>query len=153
VTLVTIDELPRYAGKVTMVDGGFDPIHAGHVEYFRAAGDLGAPVLCNVSSDGWVSRKHPPLLAQEERAAVIDAFRDVSFTHVAKTSTEEVLRLLRPRYYVKGSDWRGRLPEEQLEICAEGGVEIVYLDTVINSSTEVLREYERRLQAIEERGR
>jgi D-beta-D-heptose 7-phosphate kinase/D-beta-D-heptose 1-phosphate adenosyltransferase len=145
--LVATEELAFHSGEVAMVDGGFDPIHAGHVEYFRAAAELGAPVLCNVSSDAWVARKHPPFLAQEERAAIIDAFRDVSFTHVSKTSTEEVLRLLRPRYYVKGSDWRGRLPEEQLEICAEGGVEIVYLDTVTNSSTEILLEYERRLRA------
>ena len=77
---VATEDLPRHSGVVTMVDGGFDPIHAGHVEYFRAAAELGAPVLCNISSDHWVSRKHTPLLPQDERAAVIDAFRWISFT-------------------------------------------------------------------------
>jgi cytidyltransferase-like protein len=151
--LIKTDDLPRHSGEVAMVDGGFDPIHAGHIEYLRGAAALGAPVLCNVSSDDWVSRKHVPLLPQEERARIIDAIRYVSFTHVSNTSTEEVLRRLRPRFYVKGADWRGRLPDEQLEICAQGGVEIVYLDTVTNSSTGVLRDYERRLEAIATEGR
>ena len=142
--LVTTEELPRYRGQVTMVDGGFDPIHAGHVEYLRAAAALGPPVLCNISSDDWVSRKHPPLLPQEERAAIVDAIRYVSFTHVSSTTTDVVLRRLMPRYYVKGADWRDRLPETETRICEEGGVEVVFLDTVLNSSTRLLRDYERR---------
>jgi cytidyltransferase-like protein len=143
---VATEDLPRHSGEVTMVDGGFDPIHAGHVEYFRAAAELGAPVLCNISGDDWVSRKHTPFLPHEERAAVIDAFRDISFTHVSHTPTVEVLRLLRPRFYAKGADWRDRLPEEERRTCEEAGIELVFLDTVTNSSTLLLREYERRAQ-------
>jgi bifunctional ADP-heptose synthase (sugar kinase/adenylyltransferase) len=52
-----------------------------------------------------------------------------------------VLRLLRPRLYVKGTDWRDRLPEEELEVCEREGVEIVFVDTVIDSSTDVLRRH------------
>ena len=141
---VSTEDLPRHSGAVTMVDGGFDPIHAGHVEYFRAAAELGAPVLCNISSDHWVSRKHTPLLPQEERAAVIDAFRWISFTHVSSTPTVEVLHLLKPRFYAKGSDWRDRLPEDERRACDEAGIELVFLDTVTNSSTRLLQEYERR---------
>ena len=124
-----------------MVDGGFDPIHPGHVEYLREASALGAPVLCNVSSDAWVSRKHPPLLALEERAAVIDAIRYVDYTHLSSGTTAEVLRLLRPRFYVKGADWRDRLPAEEVELCALQGTEVVFLDTILDSSTDILRRY------------
>jgi cytidyltransferase-like protein len=139
--IVPTERLAELAGSVAMVDGGFDPLHAGHVAYFRAAAELGVPVLCNVSSDEWVATKHPPLLSQEERGAVIDAIRWVDYTHLARSSTEAVLRELRPRYYVKGADWRGRLPAEQLEICAAQRTEIVYLDTVLASSTDILRRY------------
>jgi cytidyltransferase-like protein len=127
-----------------MVDGGFDPLHAGHVEYFRTAAELGAPVLCNVSSDQWVEQKHPLLLPQRERALIIDAIRYVEYTHLSDISTGEVLRILQPRYYVKGADWRDRLPPEEVETCRVRGIEIVYVDTVINSSTDVLRDYNRR---------
>lgn len=147
--LVATTELPRLRSEVAMVDGGFDPLHAGHVEHFRAAAELGMPVLCNVSSDRWVERKHPVLLPQEERAALIDALRFVAYTHVSSVTTEEVLRTLEPRYYVKGADWRNRLPAGEARVCHQCGIEIVFLETVLNSSTNVLRDYERRAAAWE----
>lgn len=125
-----------------MVDGGFDPLHPGHVTYFREAAALGQPVLCNVSSDEWVGRKHAPLLTQEERVQLIDAIRYVTYVHPSQTSTAEVLALLRPRSYVKGADWVGRLPEEEMRVCAAHGIDVVFLDTVTSSSTSILRRYE-----------
>lgn len=129
-----------------MADGGFDPIHAGHVAYLEEAAALGAPVLCNVSGDHWVGRKHPPLLPEDERVVVVDALRAVTYTHLSRTTTEEILEQLRPRYYAKGADWRERLPAEQVAICARNGTEIVYLDTVRNSSTRILQTYLRSTQ-------
>ena len=139
--IVETSELERHRGRVAMVDGGFDPLHAGHIAYFRAAAELDVPVLCNVSSDEWVSRKHPPLLPHRDRAEVIDAIRYIAYTHPSQVPTVEVLRLLEPRYYAKGEDWRGRLPKEELDACEEHGIELVYLDTVTHSSTEILRRY------------
>ncbi len=142
--IVTFDELPRLRGRVAMVDGAFDPLHAGHIEYFRAAkalDDGSIDVLCNVASDTYVRTKHPPLLPEAQRAAIIDAMRDVDYTHINPFDTETVLEQLRPRYYVKGSDWKGRLPPRQVEICAAHGIGVVYLDTVIDSSTLLLKRF------------
>lgn len=136
--IVTTEELESLAGKVAMVDGGFDPLHAGHIEYFRATAELGAPVLCNVSGDQYVSRKHPPLLVEDDRVAVIDAIRHIDYVHLSRTTTAEVLDRLRPRYYVKGDDWRDRLPSEEIEVCRARGVEIVFLATVTNSSSDLI---------------
>jgi cytidyltransferase-like protein len=139
--ILTFEQLPALAGVVAMVDGAFDPLHRGHIEYFRMASELGAPVLCNVASDRYVGTKHPPFLGEQQRAAIIDAIRYISYTYIYEVDTETVLRQLRPRYYVKGSDWRGRLPAEQIRICGEQGIEIVYLDTVIDSSSRILKDY------------
>lgn len=141
--IVETTDLGRHRGAVTLVDGGFDPLHPGHVAYFRAAAELGLPVLCNVSSDDWVGRKHPPLLSQPQRAQVIEAFRYVDLVHLSAGSTAEVLVALEPRYYAKGADWEGRLPEEEARLCAERGIEVVYLDTVLDSSTAILERYAR----------
>jgi cytidyltransferase-like protein len=136
--IVATEDLARYAAAVTMVDGGFDPLHPGHIAYFRAAAELGLPVLCNVSSDAWVARKHRPLLRQEERGQLIDAIRWIDLVHLSATTTADVLRLLQPRYYAKGSDWRGRLPVDETRVCDEVGAEVVFLDTVLDSSTAIL---------------
>jgi cytidyltransferase-like protein len=140
--ILDFDELAAHRHEVAMVDGAFDPLHRGHIEYFKAARTLGAPVLCNVASDRYVRTKHRPLLPEEQRAAIIDAIRYIDFVHIYQIDTETVLRQLRPRYYVKGSDWRERgLPPQQVAICREHGIEIVYLDTVLDSSSRILKEY------------
>ncbi len=140
--ILAFDELPAYRGRVAMVDGAFDPLHKGHIEYFRAAAAaVDVPLLCNVASDRYVRTKHAPLLPEDQRAIVIDAIRYIGFTHVNEHDTETILRQLRPKYYVKGRDWDGRLPAEQVRICAEHGIGIVYLDTVLDSSSRILERF------------
>jgi cytidyltransferase-like protein len=140
--ILSYDDLASHRYEVAMVDGAFDPLHSGHIEYFKAAAQLGVPVLCNVASDRYVRTKHRPLLSETQRAAIVDAIRYVDYVHIYEIDTETVLRQLRPRYYVKGSDWRERgLPPEQIAICREHGIEIVYLDTVLDSSSRILRDY------------
>ena len=142
--IVPSADLGGLAGPVTMVSGGFDPLHPGHLAYFRAAADLGAPLLVNVSHDEWVGRKHVPLLTQGERIQLIDALEMVDYVHAEQGPTSEVLALLRPRYFAKGADWEGRLPDDELEICRAHGVEIVFLDTAVDSSTDVLKRFKER---------
>jgi cytidyltransferase-like protein len=140
--ILSFDELASHRGQVAMVDGAFDPLHHGHIAYFKAAASLGAPVLCNVASDRYVRTKHQPLLTETQRATVIDAIRYIDYVHIYEIDTETVLRQLRPRYYVKGSDWRDRgLPPEQAVICREHGIEIVFLDTVLDSSSRLLQQF------------
>jgi cytidyltransferase-like protein len=140
--IVTFEQLKEYRKQVAMVDGAFDPLHRGHIEYFRAAaGQLNVPLLCNVASDRYVRTKHVPLLLEDDRAAIVDAIRFISYTHINPFDTETVLRELQPKYYVKGKDWDGRLPPDQVRICAQHGIEVVYLDTVIDSSSRILKSY------------
>jgi len=140
--IVAFDQLKQYRGTVAMVDGAFDPMHRGHIEYFRAAAEqLGVPLLCNVASDRYVSTKHPPLLPEDQRAAVVDAIRYITYTHINRFDTETILRELQPRFYVKGRDWEGRLPPDQVTICRECEIEVVYLDTVFDSSSRLLKQY------------
>ena len=140
--ILSTAQLAEHRGEVAMVDGGFDPLHGGHVAYLREAATLGAPVLCNLASDAYVARKHPPLLPQAERAVVIDAIRWVDYVYPSQTSTARVLAQLAPRFYVKGADWRTReLPAEEQVVCSASGSESVYLDTVLNSSSAILSRF------------
>jgi cytidyltransferase-like protein len=68
--LISFNELEQLRNQVAMVDGGFDPLHHGHIEYFRCAKELGVAVLCNVTGDNYISEKHPVVLSSEKRAAV-----------------------------------------------------------------------------------
>jgi len=143
--IVPFDQLQTLRGRVAMVDGAFDPLHRGHIEYFRVAWEFAkrqqVDLFCSVASDGYVRSKREPLLPDQERVAVVDAIRYISYTHLKGHDTEAILQELLPKYYVKGNDWVGRLPQEQARICREYGIEIVYLDTVLSSSTRILRTF------------
>jgi cytidyltransferase-like protein len=141
--ILSFEDLPQHAGRVGMVDGAFDPLHAGHIAYFQAASALGVPLLCNVASDRYVSSKHPPLLNEDQRACVVDAIRYIQYTHINRHDTETILEQLRPKYYIKGNDWEGRLPLRQVEICRRLGIGVVYLDTVRYSSSRILEQFAR----------
>lgn len=141
--LLTTDQLIQHRQQVAMVDGSFDPIHDGHIGYFKAASELGAPLLCNVAPDSWTVTKHPVFLEQSQRGIVLDAIRYISFVHLAKVATVEILKILQPRFYIKGNDWvaRGGVPQAEVDICNEFGIEVVYLSTVTNSSSKILSEW------------
>lgn len=135
-------DLKQYRKRVAMVDGAFDPLHHGHIEYFTQARSVGSSLLCNIAPDSYTAAKHPPLLPARQRAVVIDALKPIDYTHVSPVDTETVLRELQPTHYIKGKDWEGRLPPEQVRICEELGIETVFLDTVRDSSTELLKTFQ-----------
>lgn len=141
--IVGRDELGTLAGRVTMVDGGFDPLHPGHLAYFRAAAGLGLPVLCNVRDDAYLTdvKGRPPLLSHEARTELLHALETIAHVHPCSTSTLDVLEQLRPAVYAKGADWRGRLPEAETRLCNGTGIEVAFLDTVSGSSTLLVRDF------------
>ena len=59
--------------KVVIVTGGFDPLHSGHLAYFKEAKKLGDKLIVGVNSDEWLTRKKGrPFMSYDERVALID---------------------------------------------------------------------------------
>lgn len=141
--IISTSDLEKYVGLVTMVDGSFDPLHDGHIAYFEAAQKLGNPVLCNIAADEWTKTKHAVLLAIKQRSIVIDAIKFIDFVHISTATTASVLERLKPAVYAKGSDWkaRGGIPAEEQRICDTEKISVIYLETLKNSSTELLRRF------------
>lgn len=64
--------------KIVIVTGGFDPIHSGHIEYFKAAKALGDVLVVGVNSDEWLIRKKgKPFMPIQERTRIVGAIRYV----------------------------------------------------------------------------
>jgi cytidyltransferase-like protein len=42
---------------IILVTGGFDPLHSGHIAYFKAAKKLGDQLIVGINSDAWLERK------------------------------------------------------------------------------------------------
>ena len=58
--------------EVVLVTGGFDPLHSGHIEYFKAAKKLGDKLVVGINSDAWLQRKKGrSFMPWNERASII----------------------------------------------------------------------------------
>jgi glycerol-3-phosphate cytidylyltransferase-like family protein/SAM-dependent methyltransferase len=127
--------------ETVLISGVFDPLHAGHLAYVNAAKAYG-PVVAAVTDD---PDRHVPLVPVNDRATLLLGLGvEAVYTQPV---TGETIRALRPRYFVKGSDWDGRLPEDILEACGETGTQVIYTETVTRSSSKLLADYTRATNA------
>ena len=61
-----------FCKKLTLVSGGFDPIHSGHISYFKKAKDLSDYLVVGLNSEQWLTRKKGQYFQSwEERAKII----------------------------------------------------------------------------------
>lgn len=66
---------------IVLVTGGFDPLHSGHIEYFRAAKSLGDMLLVGLNSDDWLTRKKgQPFMEYNERRTIVENLKMVDKT-------------------------------------------------------------------------
>ena len=65
---------------IVLVTGGFDPLHSGHIAYFRAAKQLGNLLVVGVNSDAWLIRKKGrAFMPWDERMTIVKNIKDVDF--------------------------------------------------------------------------
>ena len=92
--------------RVILVTGGFDPLHSGHIAYFKAAKALGDHLVVGLNSDDWLTRKKGrPFMPFEERAAIIKELTVVDevigFNDDDNSACSAIMQVLS----TKGSDW------------------------------------------------
>mgnify|MGYP003323171900 FL=1 len=62
----------------SIVTGGFDPLHSGHIAYFKEAKKLGTKLIVGLNSDEWLTRKKGrPFMPFQERLSIIKEMKIV----------------------------------------------------------------------------
>ena len=64
--------------KISVVSGGFDPIHSGHISYINSAKAYGDFLIIALNSDEWLKRKKgKEFMPFEERKAILENLKNV----------------------------------------------------------------------------
>ncbi len=95
---------------VVFTNGVFDILHRGHVTYLAQARAMGASLVVGLNSDasarGLGKGPDRPLNTELDRACVLAALESVSLVVIFDEPTPvELLRRVRPHWYVKGGDY------------------------------------------------
>ena len=136
--------------KVVLVTGGFDPLHSGHIEYFKAARRLGNLLVVGINSDEWLARKKgQAFMPASERRAIIEniyqVHRVIEFNDADNTAIDAIRKVkeLFPMYKVVFANGGDRTAENIPEMVFED-VEFVFGvggEDKKNSSSWILQEW------------
>jgi len=145
----TLEALRKKGKKIVHCHGVFDLLHPGHIKHFEAAKKKGDTLVVTVTRDEFVN-KGPgrPIFNHDLRAQSIAAIECVDFVAVNLWPTAtEVIKLLRPHFYVKGSDYAardgdltGKIYEEEEAVKAVGGV-MHFTDEITFSSSSLINNF------------
>jgi cytidyltransferase-like protein len=110
-----------------LVTGGFDPIHSGHIAYFKAARELGDRLVVGLNSDEWLTRKKGrAFMPLSERLSIVRNLRMVDGVTTyddSDGSSREAIRAVRRSYpddhiiFANGGDrTRTNIPEMDCDV-------------------------------------
>lgn len=133
----------QQVGLVVAVNGVFDILHIGHVEYILRAKALGAKLVVGVNSDAAVRKlKGPtrPIHTQEDRASLVAALEGVDAVCIFDSAcAAEFLAAAKPDTWCKGSDYTlETLNKEECRVVRDAGGAIRLLPLVAGVSTTLL---------------
>lgn len=135
---------------VVAVSGGFDPIHIGHIRYFKEAKKLGDKLIVILNSDQFLKRKKGYVFMPfKERKEIIKSIRyvDKVIKCIDKDQTVcQTLKKLKPDIFANGGDRTIRnIPEK--DVCQRLGIKMVFGvgGKKIQSSSWLIKKVKKRL--------
>jgi cytidyltransferase-like protein len=112
--------------RIVLITGGFDPLHSGHIAYFKAAKKLGDLLIVGVNSDEWLTRKKgAPFMPYRERSEIVKNIVGVDFVinfDDSDGSARHAIQMVRQSYpgnhiiFANGGDrTQENIPEMSIE--------------------------------------
>jgi len=137
-----IDRERSRGKKIVFGNGCFDLLHVGHVRYLAGAKALGDVLIVALNDDASVvglGKRKVVVTPLEERAEIVAALRFVDYvTTFSEPTVENLLRLLKPDFHVKGTDYTPDTVPERDVVKAYGGQVAIVGDPKDHSTRDIV---------------
>tara|TARA_B100000963_G_scaffold350529_2_gene360896 strand:- start:6737 stop:7513 length:777 start_codon:yes stop_codon:yes gene_type:complete len=100
--------------KISVVSGGFDPIHSGHISYINSAKKFGDYLIIALNSDDWLRKKKgKEFMPFEERKSVLENIKNVD--EVLDFEDDDLGSCIKALEKIKA-----KFPDEEIIFCNGG---------------------------------
>ncbi len=143
-----ITALQQQGKKIVFTNGCFDILHAGHVDIFQQARNLGDALVVAVNSDISIKKikgEKRPVVPQAQRMQVLAALEAIDYVVIFEEENPlKIIKELQPDILVKGGDW----PTEAIvgrEIVEKKGGKVISVPLMEGiSTTNIIEEVKKR---------
>ena len=137
-----IDEERSRGKKIVFGNGCFDLLHVGHIRYFAGAKALGDVLVVALNDDASVvglGKRRTVATPVDERVEIVAAVRYVDYvTTFSEPTVELLLRLLKPDFHAKGTDYTPETVPEKDIVRAYGGQVAIVGDPKDHSTRDII---------------
>jgi cytidyltransferase-like protein len=118
--------------------GCYDPFHWGHLCHFTQARSYGDKLVVAVTRDPFVNKgPNRPVFNVFARAAVVRALAIVDDV-IHCNSSLDALQQVKPHFFALGKEYQRKVRREDTDFCKANGIEIVFTNGPVHSSTKLL---------------
>ena len=123
-----------------LVTGTFNIVHSGHIRLLEFASSYGQ-VTVGINSDPYLKKKYGDLaIPALNRSYVLKALKTVANVIVFNEENPSALiKKLKPAYYIKGPDYKGKALIEQSAIESTGAYLIIQPAEKEHNSSEIIQ--------------
>jgi rfaE bifunctional protein kinase chain/domain/rfaE bifunctional protein nucleotidyltransferase chain/domain len=142
----SLNKIRKKNKKIVLCHGVFDLVHLGHIKHFQSAKSYGDYFVVSLTVDKFI-KKGPgrPLFNEEQRLEFLNQIKLIDKVILSETqSAEDVIKLVKPDYYVKGPDYLKNENDKTKKIFFEKklvesfGGKIIYTKDQAFSSSKII---------------
>jgi len=135
--------------KIAHCHGVFDLMHVGHIRHFEASKKKADILVVTLTPDQFVNKgPHRPAFTSSLRAETIASLHCIDYVAINQWPTAvETIALLKPDFYMKGSeyknaegDYTGGILEEE-EVVKKAGGQLAFTDDIVFSSSSLINQH------------
>lgn len=122
-----------------MVNGVFDLLHAGHINFLRQAKEKGDVLIVAINSDKSVKTykgKDKPIMPEKERAVLLASLFFIDYVTIFDESEAlDIIRKIKPDVLVKGIRRDEKRLVEEIKLIDSLDSKITYVENEVTIST------------------